>query len=102
MKKVMKTRARADFEYNRNDDEYLGNTHEYEDSDDEEGNEVGGEDEENEVKAKQLIESSHEDVMNKIVRHSERKMTLLIKLIWAVFHVQIISSRYVSFDLPSS
>ena len=36
MNKFMKTRARGDFEYNRNDDEYLDNTHEYEDSDEEE------------------------------------------------------------------
>ena len=36
MKKLMKTIARGDFEYNRNDDEYWDNTHEYEDSDEEE------------------------------------------------------------------
>ena len=27
IKKLMKTRARGDFEYNRNDDEYQDNTH---------------------------------------------------------------------------
>ena len=36
MKKLMKSRAKGDFEYNRNDDEYSDNTHEYEDSDEEE------------------------------------------------------------------
>ena len=36
MKKLMKTRARGDFEYNINDDEYWNNIHEYEDSDEEE------------------------------------------------------------------
>ena len=36
IKKLMKTRARGDFEYNRNDDEYQNNIHEYEDSDEEE------------------------------------------------------------------
>ncbi len=37
MNKFMKTRARGDFEYNRNDDEYQDqdNTHEYEESDEE-------------------------------------------------------------------
>ena len=36
MKKLMKSGARGDFEYNRNDDEYQDNTHEYEDSNEEE------------------------------------------------------------------
>ena len=36
MNKFMKTRARGDFEYNRNYDEYQDSTHEYEDSDEEE------------------------------------------------------------------
>ena len=36
MNKFMKTRARGDFEYNRNDDEYQDNIHEYEDSYEEE------------------------------------------------------------------
>ena len=36
MNKFMKTRARDDFEYNRNDDEYQDNTLEYEDSYEEE------------------------------------------------------------------
>ena len=40
MKKLMRTRARADFEYNRN-------TNGYEGSDVNEGNEIGDEDEEN-------------------------------------------------------
>ena len=31
MNKYMKTRARGDFEYNRNDDEHQDNIHEYED-----------------------------------------------------------------------
>ena len=39
LKKLMKTRARGDFEYNRNDDEHQDNIHEYEDSDEEEENE---------------------------------------------------------------
>ena len=36
MKKLMKTRARGDFEYNRNDDEYYKYIHGYEDSGEEE------------------------------------------------------------------
>ncbi len=36
IKKLMKTRARGYFDYNRNDDEYQNNIHEYEDSDEEE------------------------------------------------------------------
>ena len=36
MKKLMKTIERADFECNRNDDEYQDNIHEYEDRDEEE------------------------------------------------------------------
>ena len=39
MNKFMKTRARGDFEYNRNDDEHQDNIHEYEDIDGEEENE---------------------------------------------------------------
>ncbi len=47
----MKTRARADYEYNGNDDRYWDNSStrqqlEYEESDEEEGNEVGDEDNE--------------------------------------------------------
>ena len=36
MKKLLKTRARGDFECNRNDDEYQDNIHEYEHSNEKE------------------------------------------------------------------
>ena len=63
LKKLMKTRARGDFEYNRNDKEYQNNIHEYEDSDEEE---------EKEDRRREKGEIDEKSTMNKFMKTRAR------------------------------